>query len=234
MIARKQFEEAGLRAGCALHAPERKRGDPVIEVGKVEHEVLHPQGSPLAHRGGLRGLKVRVPERGLGTPLTREGRHHTQHTEHAPAQQPERTPHEDEVGVVRDERACCTQVNELVRCWRHVAECVHVRHHVVTESALVGGRNFEVDGVEVGAHLRQRLIRNRDAQRLLGFSEREPDATPEAVSHARRPDLKHGLRGVALRQRRGVALGRGHRIQKSVAKVCPPRSQKRRTMPRPE
>ena len=45
---------------------------------------------------------------------------------------------------------------------RPVAEGVHVRHHVVAEALLVRRHRGEVDVVEVRAHLRDRLVGDRD------------------------------------------------------------------------
>ena len=124
-------------------------------------------------------------------------------------------------------------MNELVRGGRDVAERVHVRHHVVAEAALVHGHRLEVDVVEVRAHLRERFVRNGHAEPLLRLREREPEPAPEPVPHLRRPQLQHRLRGVALGERRRVAVVRRHRITKSVENSWPSRSQIRRIGPRP-
>jgi len=60
MIAVEHLEKARLRAGRPLHATERQRGAPVIQVHQVEHEILHPERRPLAHGRELRRLQVRV------------------------------------------------------------------------------------------------------------------------------------------------------------------------------
>ena len=46
--------------------------DAMLEVGEVEHEVLHPERRALADGRELRGLEVRVAQRRLGAPLPRE------------------------------------------------------------------------------------------------------------------------------------------------------------------
>ena len=80
------------------------------------------------------------------------------------AQQLEPAPHEDQVGVVGDVRARRAEVDERLRRRRDVAERVDVRHHVVAEAPLVRGDGVEVDVVEVRAHLRERLVGNRNAE----------------------------------------------------------------------
>ena len=104
----------------------------------------------------------------------------------------------------------------LCAAGRDVAEGVDVRHHVVAEPPLVDRHLLEVDVVEVGAHLRQRLVGDRHAERLLGLREGQPEPTPEPVARLRRPELQHRPGGVPLGERRGVAIVRGHRMKKSV------------------
>ena len=216
MIALEDLEEAGLGTGRPLHAAARQRRDAVIEVGEVEHEILHPERRALADRRRLGRLQMRVTQRRLGTPLAREGGQRAQHTNDTPAQQLEPAPHDDQVGVVGDERTRGTEVDELVRRGGHVAKGVDVSHHVVPEAPLVDGHLLEVDVVEVRAHLRQRLIRDRHPQPLLGLGEGEPEAPPESVPHAGRPQLQHRRGRVALGERGGVTVVRRHRITKSV------------------
>ena len=74
VIAVEDLEEARLRARRALHAATGQRRDAMIEVGEVEHEILHPQRRALADGRRLRGLQMRRAERRLGAPLAREGR----------------------------------------------------------------------------------------------------------------------------------------------------------------
>ena len=65
VIAVEDLEEAGLRPRRALHAAAGQRGDAMIEVGEVEHEILHPERRALADGRGLRRLQVRGAERRL-------------------------------------------------------------------------------------------------------------------------------------------------------------------------
>src|SRR5205823_970040 len=79
VVALEQLEEAGLRAGGALHSTAWQRGDPMIEVGQVEDEVLHPERRTLADRRRLRRLQMRVAQSRLGAPLASERRECAQH-----------------------------------------------------------------------------------------------------------------------------------------------------------
>ena len=112
-------------------------------------------------------------------------------------------------------------MDESARRGRDVAERVDVRHHVVAKAPLVRGDDVEVDVVEMRAHLRDRLVRNRHAELLLRFGEREPELAPQAVSHRRRPELEHRLRRVPLGERRRVAIVSRHRTANSVTQQLP-------------
>ena len=78
-----------------------------------------------------------------------------EHGDQPAEQQPQPVAHDDQVGVVGDERAGGAEVEERPRGRRLVAEGVDVGHHVVPEAALVAGRGGEVGVVEVGPHLRR-------------------------------------------------------------------------------
>ena len=93
-------------------------------------------------------------------------------------------------------------MDEAARRGRDVAERVHVRHDVVAEPALVRRDDVEVDVVEMRAHLRDRVVGNRNAELLFGFGEREPELAPETMPLRRRPELEHRLRCVSLGERR--------------------------------
>ncbi len=216
MIAAEELEKAGLRAGGSLDAPQRERGQPVVEVGHVEHEVLHPERRALAHRGELRRLEVGVAEGGLVAPSTRELAERAERVHELRAQQLEAAAHQQEVGVVGDVRARGAEMNERARRRRHIAERMNVGHDVVAEAALVLGHALEVEVVEVGAHLGDRLVGDLHPERSLGLGQREPQRPPERMPRLWRPDLQHRARRIALGERRRVPRAIRHRMMKSV------------------
>ena len=188
----------------------------MIEIGDIQHQILHPQRRALADGGRLRRLQVRRPERRLGAPLAREGGQRPQHVYALPAQELEAAPHQDQIGVVGDESTRRAIVNEGARGRGNIGEGVDVRHHIVSEPTLVRAHDVEVDVVDVRPHLGERVIGDRYAELLLRFGECEPELSPKRVAHPRRPQLEHGPRRVALGKRRRVPVGRAHRIAKSV------------------
>ena len=68
MIAIKETEEGRLCPGGSLHAAELQLGNSRIDLLQVQHQILRPQCRPLADRGELRRLVMRVPKRGLILP----------------------------------------------------------------------------------------------------------------------------------------------------------------------
>src|SRR5439155_9288194 len=63
VVAVEQFEEARLRPGGPLAAPEGQRRYPLPERRGVEREILEPERGALPHRRELRGLEVGIGER---------------------------------------------------------------------------------------------------------------------------------------------------------------------------
>jgi len=72
-VAVEDLEERGLRAGCALGAPELQGLTDELDGFEVEEEVLGPLGCALAYGDELSGLQMRVGECGLALPLQGEG-----------------------------------------------------------------------------------------------------------------------------------------------------------------
>ena len=203
----------------------RKRSalDPVRDLLHVEREVLHPERGALADGRELRRLEVGVGEAGkLGRPPG-ERLQCAQHRDEPAEQQPQPFAHDDEVGVVGDERAGGAEVQVRPRGRRLVAEGVDVGHDVVAEAALVARGGSEVGVVQVGPHLRQRLVGDVEPQLALGLGQRQPEPAPEADPVRLAPEGLHRRRGVAGAERRAPAVV-GHRNTRSVKVICPSRS----------
>ena len=207
IVSVEQLEEARLRAGGALHAPELKRIETVQQLFGVEQELLHPERDPLAHRGELRGLEVRVGEAGQGAVAPRQVPQRDEHRCDAAQQQAQPLPHQHEVGVVGDVRAGGAEVEEGPRGGSLLAEVMDVRHHVMAQPLLMLGGALQVHVVQVGAQLRERLIGNVEAELLLRLHQREPQAPPQPDAPPLAPQRLHRRRGVALRQGRVVGHG---------------------------
>src|SRR5436190_5557666 len=139
-----------------------------------------------------------VAEGGLVFPFAREGCENLQYGKQSPTNEIESATHQNQICIVRYESACRTEMNERLRGRSSVAEGVNVRHHIVSEPSLVRGGDFEVDVVEMDAHLRDCFVRNLNAELFFRLGECEPESSPESVAGTRRPELQHRPRCVSL------------------------------------
>jgi hypothetical protein len=143
--------------------------------------------------------------------------------DHPAEQQAQSLAHHDQIGVVGDERAGGAEVEEGSGRGRLVGEGVHVGHHVVPETPLVAGGRGEVGVVQVGAHLRQRLVGDGQPELPLRFGQGQPQPPPQSDAVRLAPQQLHRGRRVAGAQRRGPALV-AHRNTRSVKVIWPSRS----------
>jgi hypothetical protein len=126
----------------------------------------------------------------------------------ASADQLERFPVLDQVGVVHDECRCGAEVDNAFRCRRHFAELVNMRHDLVAHLGLDFGDTFQVDLIDVRPHRIDRFVADIEVQFALGLGERDPELPPDAGAVARAEDGGH-LRGcVAGDQRVLIAVVR--------------------------
>ena len=71
VVAVEEREERRLRAGRPFHAAELERGDAMLDLLQIDHQVLRPERRALADGRELRRLEVRVAERRQVLPLHR-------------------------------------------------------------------------------------------------------------------------------------------------------------------
>ena len=64
VITAKQLEERGLCAGRTFDAAEAQRSATMLDVVKGDGQIMGPECSSFADRGGLCRLKVRESQRG--------------------------------------------------------------------------------------------------------------------------------------------------------------------------
>jgi len=136
---------------------------------------------------------IAIAPRGLGE--------RDQHGRHPAQQQLQPLAHQDKVGVVGDVGARRAEVDEGACRRRLLTQMVDVCHHVVADALLVLRRALEIGIVQVGAQLRERPLRDVDAQLPLDLHEGEPQPAPQ-------PDPSP-LPPQGLHRRGGVALGQG-------------------------
>jgi hypothetical protein len=96
---------------------------------------------------------------------------------------------------------------------------VHVRHHVVPEAPLVFRDALEVDVVEVGAHLRERRIRDVSARAELALRLERFDGPSAPRAHLDVPRLAlAGAVDLAVDEGGGAARG-GQRVEPVLALI---------------
>lgn len=104
----------------------------------------------------------------------------------------------DQVGVVPNEGAGGSQMNDPASRWRHIAEEVHVGHDIVPEAPFVLGGLLEIQLVQPGLHFVDGLLRDGQAHLPLGLGQGNPESSPCAEPMARREDLHHLLGGIPI------------------------------------
>ena len=149
VIAVKQGEEAGLRAGGPLGAAEAQRGQAVLQFVQVQDEIVAPEAGAFADGGQLGRLEVREAERLQVAVACGKAGQGVDDADQAVAQQTQPLAHQDQVSVVGDIAAGGAEVDDVARGRGGVAIGVDVGHHVVAQAVLVAGRPGEVDVVHV-------------------------------------------------------------------------------------
>ena len=210
-VALEEVDKARLRAGRAAAAEEAHRADDEIQLLEIRAEVLHPQRGALADGHGLRGLIVRVAERRRFGVFTRERGKVAHHTEKLPSQISEAVAIEDKVGVVGHIAARRTEVDNAGGRGRGLAVGVHVRHHVMAHLVLALFRDVVVDIGDVRGKLIDLLLRNGQAQLMLGTRQRHPQPAPGLKAHIGGKEVQH-IFGCIAGRKRGLVNILAHRI----------------------
>ena len=201
LIAVKQLHEGRLRAGRALAAEHTQVFDAVLDFAEVHQQLIHPQGSALADRGQLRRLEVGEAEGRLGLVRVRELRQLVQYGRQLFANQQQTLADLDDVGVVADIRAGSAEVDNASRLGSRLAEGVNVRHNVMAYLLLALTSHIVVDVGQVRGHLVHLLLRDRQTERHLRLSQRQPQPTPGGELHIRGEGVEHLLGSVARGKR---------------------------------
>ena len=196
----QELLERRLRAGRAPCPSQSQVVQGRIDLIEVEEEVLQPQARPLAHRGGLRGLEVRVAERREIAVLAGELRQRRRDRGKAVAHEPKGVALLDERCVVGHERAGGAEMDVAAGRGRDLPEVVDVRHHIVAQLRLQLRDPAEVEGVAGLSHLRDRGVGDLDAELPFRLGKRYPQISPDESRARRRKDVGHLLRRVTVDQ----------------------------------
>ena len=204
VVAVKESEETCLSAGGPLHAAERQIFQLECQLFIVHQEILQIQRKTFADRSQLSHLIVGETQRG--------------HIRISPAELPHLIHEFQEFGL--NEFQTVLHLNEL-RVIRHIAaggpqmdhrhgirtlgpENVDMAHHVMAQFFFFGFHSGKVDIFQMGGHLLDLGIGDRQTQSFFFGSEGEPEFTPGGVFELGTPEITHLFAGIAAGQRRTV------------------------------
>ncbi len=206
-VALEQLHEGSLGAGGALDAPQLQGCQTVVDLGKIHHQLVGPQGSALAHSGGLCGLAVGVGHAGHVLVLLGEAGQLGQHTDQLLADEFQALPHDDDVGVVAHIAAGCPQMQNACRFGTLQAVGVDVAHHVVAHQLLPLDGDLIVDIVHMGFQLGHHLGGDvGQALFHLGPGQRHPQAAPGPELVVVREDILHLVGRIAGGKRADITV----------------------------
>jgi hypothetical protein len=205
VISPEQLEEAVLGARSSLGSPDAVAGQQVLQILPIDHQLLQPEQGTLSERGRLSRLKVGVAQTAQALVLFGETGQFPDHPQQPAAQDRQSLVVLNQLGVVRNEAAGCTQVNDAFGLGALLPVGVNAGHHIVTELPLQAGHGLEVDIIPLGPQLGQLLA--IDAQTKLGLAFRQCDPQPPPGTEFVRvgEDRTHFAAGVPLYQRIRIA-----------------------------
>ena len=174
----------------------------MVDLGQIHHQLVGPQGSTLAHGGGLCGLAVGVGHAGHILVLLGKVCQLCQHTHQLFAHQLQTLPHHDDIGVVAHIAAGGTQMDDTGCLGALLAVGVDMAHDVVAHQLFPLDGHFVVDIVHMGFQLSYH-IRGDVGQAL---SQRHPQPPPCAELVVVREDVLHLIGSVAGGKRADIAI----------------------------
>jgi len=196
-VALEQLHKGSLGAGGTLDATQLQGSQTVVDLAEVHHQLVGPQGSALAHGGGLGGLAVGVGHAGHILVLLGELCQLCQHADELLAHQLEALTHHDNVGIVADIAAGGTQMDDACRLGTLLAVSVDMAHDVVAHQLLPLDGDFIVDVVHMSFQLGHHLGGDIGQALLhLGPGQGHPQAAPGAELVVVREDVLHLIGGI--------------------------------------
>ena len=133
----------------------------MFEVLHIEAEILQPKTRALTHRGELRGLKMRKPERGKIFVFQRESLQFIDHVHEFRADDFQRVVDHDCLAVAIYEATRRAEVYDRFGTFRLLPERLYVRHYVVAHFFFVIFRHVVIDIVGVFFHFVDLRLRDR-------------------------------------------------------------------------
>ena len=125
----------------------------MVDLGKIHHQLVGPQGGTLAHGGGLCRLAVGIGHAGHVLVLLSKAGELCQHTDQLFANELQALPHHDDIGVIAHIAAGGTQMDDAGCLGALLAVGVNVAHHIMAHQLLARNGDLVVDIVHMGFQL---------------------------------------------------------------------------------
>ena len=125
----------------------------MVDLGKIHHQLVGPQGGTLAHGGGLCRLAVGIGHAGHVLVLLSKAGELCQHTDQLFANEFQALPHHDDIGVIAHIAAGGTQMDDAGCLGALLAVGINVAHHVVAHQLFALNGHFVIDVVHMGFQL---------------------------------------------------------------------------------
>ena len=183
---------------------------PLVQVTQIHHQVVQPQGGPLAYGGGLRRLVVSVGQAGQILVFLGEIRQLGDGVDQLPADELQGLGHDDHISVIAHIARGSPKVDDPLGGRALLSVGVHVGHDVMADLLLPGLGDVVVDVLCMGLQLIDLFLGDVQAQFLLGFGQSDPEPAPRPELVIRGEQELHVLARISLRQRAGIFAGVWH------------------------
>ena len=147
---------------------------------------------------GWSDLKVRVAKTRLCPPLQRELPQQVQDVGEPLLQLTQRRTVDHQIGIVGDEAAGRSEVDDRLGLRGQFAIVMDVRHDVVAQFLLELSHPVPVELVPMALEVVDLLLRDREAELVLGLRQADPEVAPGGVAHAGREEASHRRARVAF------------------------------------
>ena len=167
-----------------------------IQFFQIAHEILHPEGGPLADRHQLRGLIVGIAQCGHGAVFHGERGQIFDDRQQFPPEKPQGLPVENQIGVVGDIAACRAQMENPGGGRRGLAVGVDVRHYVMADFPLPARRQIKVNVVDLRFQFGDLFRRDGQAEIVFGAGQFHPEPPPGPDARPVRKEVQKKFRRV--------------------------------------
>ena len=201
MVAAEEGEKAGPGAGGATAAQQLQVAQSKVQLFQVQHQVLEPEGGPLAHSGGLGRLEMGIGQGGQSLILLGKIRGGGNGVQKQLADAQQRVPLEDNIGIITHIAAGGPQVDDGPGLGAGQTVGIDMSHNVVAHLSLPPAGGLIVYIIQVSAHLVKLFIGDVQSQLLLALGKDDPQLAPGGKLPVVGEDFLHFLAGIALAER---------------------------------